>query len=68
MIYFYIFDFEGFAPLPRHREEERPASIKPEPAEVADVRNLNLSSRTFRARVAGLWLLVILMKDSVLLT
>ncbi len=29
---------EGFTRLPRRRDEERPASIKPEPAEVADVR------------------------------
>jgi hypothetical protein len=54
---------EGFARLPRRRDEERPASIKPEPAEVADVRNLDLSSRTFRTRVAGLFLLVPLMKN-----
>ena len=53
---------EGFSRLPRRRDEERPASIKPEPAEVADVRNLDLSPRTFRTRVAGLFLLVPLMK------
>ena len=54
---------EGFARLPRRRDEERPANIKPEPAEVADVRNLNLTPRTFRTRVAGLFLFVPLMKD-----
>ena len=54
---------EGFARLPRRRDEERPTSIKPEPAEVADVRNLDLSPRTFRTRVAGLFLLVPLMKN-----
>ena len=53
---------EGFARLPRRRDEERPPSIKPEPAEVADVRNLDLAPRSFRTRVAGLFLLVPLMK------
>jgi hypothetical protein len=53
---------EGFARLPRRRDEERPASIKPEPAEVADVRKLDLSPRSFRTRFAGLFLLVPLMK------
>lgn len=54
---------EGFARLPRRRDEERPTSIKPEPAEVADVRNLDLSPRTFRTRVAGPFLLLPLMKN-----
>lgn len=54
---------EGFARLPRRRDEERPSSIKPVPAEVADVRCLDLTPRAFRTRVAGLFLLVPLMKD-----
>jgi len=54
---------EGFARLPRRRDEERPATIKPEPAQVGDVGNLDLSPRMFRTRVAGLFLLVPLMKD-----
>lgn len=54
---------EGFSRLPRRRDEERPASIKPAPAEVADVRNLDLSPRAFRTRVAGLFLMVPLMKN-----
>lgn len=53
---------EGFARLPRRRDEERPASIKPEPAEVADIRKLDLSPRSFRTRFAGLFLLVPLMQ------
>jgi hypothetical protein len=53
---------EGFARLPRRRDEDRPPSIKPETAEVADVRNLNLAPRQFRTRVAGLFLFVPLMK------
>ena len=54
---------EGFARLPRRRDEERPASIKPQPAEVADVRNLDLTPRVFRTRVAGLFLMVPLMSN-----
>jgi hypothetical protein len=54
---------EGFTRLPRRRDEERPSSIKPEPADVADVRHLDLTPRGFRTRVAGLFLLVPLMKD-----
>ncbi|MCP4375327.1 MAG: hypothetical protein GY794_04015, partial [bacterium] len=52
---------EGFARLPRRRDEERPATIKPEPAQVADVGCLDLSPRMLRTRVAGLFLLVPLM-------
>ena len=47
---------EGFARLPRRRDDERPARIKPEEAPVADVRALNLSARSFRTRVGGLFL------------
>jgi len=53
---------EGFARLPRRRDEERPSHIKPVPAQVADVRHLDLAPRTFRTRVAGLFLFVPLMK------
>jgi len=53
---------EGFARLPRRRDEERPSHIKPQPAEVADVRRLDLAPRTFRTRMAGLFLFVPLMK------
>lgn len=52
---------EGFARLPRRRDEERPESIKPEPADVADIRSLDLTDRVFRTRVAGLFLFVPLM-------
>ena len=54
---------EGFTRLPRRRDEDRPASIKPEPADVADIRNLDLSPRQCRTRVAGLFLLVPLMNN-----
>lgn len=54
---------EGFARLPRRRDEERPATLKPEAAAVADVRQINLAPRTFRTRVGGLFLFVPLMRD-----
>ena len=49
---------EGFARLPRRRDEERPPTLKPEAAEVADVRRLDLSPRSFRTALAGLFLFV----------
>ena len=53
---------EGFARLPRRRDEERPASVKPETAEVADIRRLDLSPRAFRTAAAGLFLFVPLLE------
>ena len=49
---------EGFARLPRRADDERPAAIKPEVAAVADVRRLDLSPRSFRTPLAGLFLFV----------
>ena len=54
---------EGFARLPRRRDDERPPTVKPEPASVADVRALNLEPRSFRTRLGGLFLFVPLMRD-----
>lgn len=53
---------EGFARLPRRRDDERPPSVKPEPAAVADVRTLNVSPRSFRTQFGGLFLFVPLMR------
>ena len=47
---------EGFAKLPRRGDEERPAGHRPERAAVADVRELDLTPRTFRTRFGGLFL------------
>lgn len=47
---------EGFAKLPRRRDEERPDQARAEVAEVADVRNLNLEPRSFRTKFGGLFL------------
>jgi hypothetical protein len=49
---------EGFSRLPRRADDERPPSVKPEIAEVADVRHLDLSPRSFRTSLAGLFLFV----------
>jgi transposase-like protein len=45
-----ILNEEGFARLPRRRENERPAGIHPEKAPVADFRQLDLTPRRFRTR------------------
>src|SRR5207244_3099488 len=47
---------EGFSRLPRRADEERPPTVKPQVAEVADVRRLNLAPRSFRTPLAGLFL------------
>ena len=49
---------EGFARLPRRRDEERPALLKPMTAAVADARQLDLSPRSFRTPLAGLFVFV----------
>jgi transposase len=53
---------EGFARLPRRRDEERPQVPSPEVAPVADVRELSLEPRSFRTRFAGLFLFVPLLE------
>jgi hypothetical protein len=47
---------EGFAKLPRRRDDERPVTTRPSAAAVADVRQLDLSPRSFRTRFGGLFL------------
>jgi hypothetical protein len=49
---------EGFSRLPRRADDERPRTVKPEIAKVADVRRLDLSPRSFRTPMAGLFLFV----------
>jgi hypothetical protein len=49
---------EGFSRLPRRADDERPVTVKPEIADVADVRHLNLSPCSFRTPLAGLFLFV----------
>lgn len=47
---------EGFAKLPRRREDERLFAARPSAAAVADVRDLDLSSRRFHTKFGGLFL------------
>jgi hypothetical protein len=54
---------EGFARLPRRRDDQRPQTIRPEAAACADVRLLSLTPRSFRTRVGGLFLFVPLMRS-----
>ncbi len=49
---------ERFARLPRRRDEERLPGPRPEVAEVADVKRLDLSPRQFRTQFGGLYLFV----------
>jgi len=47
---------EGFARLPRRRDDERPHGTRPTAADVADVRRLSLEPRRFRTKFGGLFL------------
>jgi hypothetical protein len=47
---------EGFAKLPRRRDDERPDQPRPVIAEAADVRQLDLTPRDFRTKFGGLFL------------
>jgi hypothetical protein len=49
---------EGFARLPRRLDEERPEGVRPTVADVADVRQLDLTPRRFRTKFGGLFLFV----------
>lgn len=54
---------EGFARLPRRRDDERPEVVRPEVADIADVRALDLGPRTFHTRLGGLFIFVPLMRE-----
>jgi transposase len=47
---------EGFARLPRRKDDERPARTKPTAADTADARALSLEPRTIRTKFGGLFL------------
>ena len=47
---------QGFARLPRRRDEERPAAARPTVADVADVGELDLQPRQIRTQFGGLFL------------
>ena len=44
---------QGFAPLPRRLDEERPVLVGPSTEAVADVRSFALAPREFTTRMAG---------------
>ncbi len=49
---------EGFAPLPRRLDEERPDYPRPTAEAVADVRQFSLAPRSFTTRCGGLFLFI----------
>jgi hypothetical protein len=49
---------EGFAPLPRRLDEERPYRLGPTAEPIADVRSLSLAPRTVSTSCGGLFLFV----------
>jgi len=49
---------EGFAPLPRRLDEERPARIGPQVQAVASVNDFVLTPREFTTRMGGLFLFI----------
>jgi len=49
---------EGFAPLPRRLDEERPIRVGPNAQAVANVQDFILTRREFTTRVGGLFLFV----------
>jgi hypothetical protein len=49
---------EGFAPLPRRLDDERPEALRPTIEAVADVRQMSLAPRTFTTTCGGLFLFV----------
>jgi transposase len=49
---------EGFAPLPRRRDEERPLRVAPTVEAVANVKDFVLTEREFTTRMGGLFLFI----------
>jgi hypothetical protein len=49
---------EGFARLPRRKDEERPGTARPAADAVADVRDFSLTERSFSTHAGGLFLLL----------
>ena len=47
---------EGFAKLPRRGDDERPHQTRPDVADIADVRQLDLTPRYLRTKFGGLFL------------
>jgi hypothetical protein len=49
---------EGFAKLPRRRDDERPHVVRPDIADRADVRRFQLAPASFDTRLGGLFILL----------
>ncbi len=47
---------EGFSRLPRRQDDERPYTVRPDVAGVADIRLLDLAPRRFRTKFGGLFI------------
>ena len=58
-----ILSEEGFAKLPRRKDEERPDRPRPDKAEYADIRQLSLDPRVIEARFGGVFLLMRILAD-----
>ena len=54
---------EGFARLPRRQDAERPATLHPTAAAVADCREFTLAPRRFSTQLGGLFLFLPLLVD-----
>src|SRR5664280_1883736 len=54
---------EGFARLPRRQDAERPATLLPTAAAVADCREFSLAPRRFTTQLGGLFLFLPLLVD-----
>ncbi len=59
-----ILKVEGFAKLPRRFDDERPDQSRPVIAEIADVRELDLTPRSFRTKFGGLFLFLPWLKSA----
>ena len=58
-----ILQQEGFAPLPRRLDDERPPGVRPTVEPVADVREFALEPRKFTTRCGGLFLFLPLLAN-----
>src|SRR5258708_7469738 len=54
---------EGFARLPRRQDTERPATLHPTAAAIADCREFSLAPRRFATQLGGLFLFLPLLLD-----
>jgi len=58
-----ILSEEGFAKLPRRKDEERPERPRPDKAKYADIRQLSLAPREVETRFGGVFLLMRILAD-----